>query len=83
MKTVTVNTAKPYLIKIGSNLLDTIGAEIVALGGVTKVCIVSDSNVFPLYGEIVSNSLKQAGFTVTHFVFHAGEQMKNARTFLE
>jgi 3-dehydroquinate synthase len=83
MKTVRVNTTKPYLIKIGSNLLQTIGAEVTALGGVTKVCIVSDSNVFPLYGEIVLNSLEQAGFTVTHFVFPAGEQMKNAQTFLE
>ena len=83
MKTVTVNTANPYLIKIGSNLLHTIGAEATALGGVTKVCVVSDSNVFPLYGETISNSLKQAGFTVTHFVFPAGEQMKNARTFLD
>ena len=82
MKTVTVNTAKSFLIKIGSNLLCTVGTEVAALGGVTKVCIVSDSNVFPLYGEIVSNSLKQAGFSVNHFVFPAGEQMKNAQTFL-
>ena len=82
MKTVTVNTAKPYLIKIGSNLLDTIGAEIVALGGVTKVCIVSDSNVFPLYGKTVADSLEQSGFTVNQFVFSAGEQAKNAETFL-
>ena len=83
MKTVTVNASKPYPIKIGSNLLHTVGTEVTALGGVTKVCIVSDNNVFPLYGEIISNSLQQAGFAVTHFVFPAGEQMKNAQTFLE
>lgn len=83
MKTVTVNTAKPYIIKIGLNLLDNVGAEVAALGGATKICIVSDSNVYPLYGETVSNSLVNAGFAVTHFVFPAGEHMKNAQTFLD
>ena len=82
MKIVNVDTSKPYLIKIGTGMLQTLGTEVAALGGVSKVCIVSDSNVFPLYGKMVADSLEQAGFSVNQFVFTAGEQMKNAETFL-
>jgi len=82
MKTVTVNTSKAYEIKIGAGLLGAIGDEAAALGKATKVCIVSDSNVFPLYGQRVRESLEQTGFTVGSFVFPAGEHMKNAETFL-
>ena len=32
MKTVTVKTSKTYEIKIGANLLDTIGTEAASLG---------------------------------------------------
>ena len=82
MNTVIVNTSKSYEIKIGSGLLKSIGQEAVALGKATKVCIVSDSNVFPLYGQCVTDSLMQAGLEVSKFVFQAGEQMKNGDTFL-
>lgn len=54
MNTVIVKTSKTYSIKIGSGLLDTIGREAAALGKAEKICIVSDSNVFPLYGNQIS-----------------------------
>lgn len=82
MKTVLVNTSKQYEIKIGSGLLNTIGAEAAALGNAEKVCIVSDSNVFALYGDPVTENLRISGFAVTNFVFPQGEHMKNAETFL-
>ena len=82
MKSITVNTSKAYEIKIGSGILESIGQEAAALGKATKVCIVSDSIVFPLYGQRVTKSLIEAGFTVSNFVFPAGEQMKNGNTFL-
>jgi len=82
MKTVTVNTSKAYEIKIGSGILGSIGSEAAALGKAEKVCIVSDSNVFPLYGPCVMKGLEDSGFTVGTFVFPAGEQRKNSGTFL-
>lgn len=82
MRTVTVSVSKTYNIKIGSGLLDSIGMEAAALGKAAKACIVSDSNVFPLYGQRVEDSLKAAGFTVSSFVFPAGEESKNGTTFL-
>ena len=82
MKTVTVCASKQYDIKIGAGLLDTLGTEAAALGKACKVCLVSDSNVYPLYGKQAENSLKRAGLSVTTFVFPAGEESKNGFTYL-
>ena len=82
MMTVTVNASKKYDIKIGPGLIGTLGAEAAALGKASNVCIVSDSNVYPLYGVAAEASLKQAGFYVTSFVFPAGEESKNGQTYL-
>lgn len=38
--------------------------------------VISDSNVFPLYGETVMDSLYQAGYEAHSCVFPAGEQSK-------
>ena len=64
MITVTVNASKTYDIRIGKELLPTIGKEATALGKAKTVCIVSDSNVAPIYGKTVETSLLNAGFTV-------------------
>ena len=82
MTTVTVNASKKYDIKIGSGLLANIGQEAKLLGKAKTVCIVSESSVWPLYGEAVKMSLEQAGFAVISFVFPAGEESKNADTYL-
>lgn len=82
MRTVTVNASKSYDIKIGSGILSTIGSEALALGNAKKICIVSETSVWPLYGEIVKTSLTDAGFNVISFVFPAGEESKNSTVFL-
>ena len=82
MTTVTVNTSKSYDINIGSGLLSAIGTEAKKLGKAVKVCIVSDSTVFPLYGSAVTENLENAGFSVVSFVFPAGEESKTAKTYL-
>ncbi len=83
MTTVTVNASKCYDIKIGPGLLRHTGREVAALGRVRKIAIVSDTNVWPLYGEIVRESLESAGFIPISFVFPAGEESKNAAVYLE
>ena len=82
MKTVTVSASKQYDIKIGPGLLSTIGEDAKALGKAKTVCIVSETRVWPLYGETVQKSLENAGFSVFSFVFPAGEESKNASTYL-
>ena len=83
MITVTVNASKTYDIRIGKELLPTIGKEATALGKAKTVCIVSDSNVAPIYGKTVETSLLNAGFTVVTFTIPAGEESKNAQVYLD
>ena len=83
MKTVTVNASKQYDIKIAAQLLPTIGEEVKALGNVRQVCIVSDTNVWPLYGQTVQTALLNAGFLVCSYVFPAGEASKNGIIYLD
>ena len=83
MKTVTVNASKAYDIKIGSGLLSTLGQEAKKLGKAKKIAIVTETNVFPLYGAAAERSLKSAGFEVVSFIFPAGEESKCAATYLE
>lgn len=83
MKTVTVNTAKEYAVMIGSGLLSTLGKQIQGICPAERVAIVSDSNVYPLFGETAKKSLLDAGLSPFSFVFPAGEASKNGSTYLE
>lgn len=82
MKTITVPTSRTYLVKVGSGLLFTLGAEAAAVSKASRVCIVSDSNVWPLYGKTAQESLQSAGFQPVSYVFPAGEASKNGETYL-
>ena len=83
MTTIEVNASKHYTVEIGSGLLPGLGPRLAALGGAQKVCIVSDSNVWPLYGAAADASLYAAGLETCAFVFPAGESSKNGTTYLE
>ena len=82
MTTVEVNASRSYRVEIGHSLLPLLGERIEALGSVQKVFVVSDSNVWPLYGEQAEASLKRAGLDVLHVVFAAGEESKNEENYL-
>lgn len=76
-------SAKTYDILIENGALARAGdAAKEALGGKTRrTLIVSDDNVYPLYGEIVTKSLQDAGFDVADaFVFPHGEASKTMAT---
>ena len=64
MTTVTVNTAKPYDIHIGSGILNELSDEIRKLKTVRKICIVSDDTVYPLYGDRVKEILQKSDMEV-------------------
>lgn len=76
-----INTVPPYPVIIEQNAIDKAG-EVAAssrtAGG--KALIVSDSNVFPIYGDRVAASLEKAGFQPFSFVFPAGEESKQIST---
>jgi len=83
MNTVTVCASKTYQVQIGKGLLAAVGETAKQLISVQRVAIISDSNVWPLYGKTVTDSLENARFVVQHFVFPAGESSKNGLTYLE
>ena len=83
MNCITINASKSYNIKIGSGLLSCVDKELKALGKIQKICIVSDSVVYPLYGKDMVVLLQGAGFDVISYVFPAGEESKNGHVFLE
>ena len=83
MQTLTVNASRTYQVHIGAGLLSRAGELAAPLISGRAAVIVSDSNVWPLYGRTVSDSLVRAGFQVEHFVFRAGEQSKTVQTLLE
>lgn len=82
MITVTVSASKDYDVLIGNNLMQDLGLHMKKFKGCTKAAIISDSNVWPLYGEIIEKSLKSANILSCNYVFPAGEASKNGMTFL-
>ena len=81
MRTVPVKASRNYEVRIGSGLIATLGENIPAKA--KKVCIVSETNVWPLHGDAAVKSIEAAGFEVTSFVFPAGEESKCGATYLE
>ena len=83
MKTVHVTASKDYDVVIGNGLLQSLGNYASTVKKASKVCIVSETNIWPLYGNQAKQSLQAAGFEVIEYVFHAGEQFKNAAVYLD
>ncbi len=83
MRKITVNASKTYDVIIKKGAIDLAGEltrDIIAQG---KVCIVSDSNVAPLYMERVKKSFSREGIEAISYVFPAGEKSKTAQTYIE
>ncbi len=71
---------KDYDIVIGDSF-DALPGEIEALGlAGKKACIITDTNVEPLYAEAVKEKLSGVFSEVSIFAFEAGEQNKNLAT---
>ena len=68
MKTVTVAASKTYDVLIGSGLLGRLGSLTQKLGKTQTVCLVSESNVFPLFGKKAVQSLEDAGLKVLSLI---------------
>ena len=83
MKQIFVEASNSYCVHIDNDLLTDAGNSIAKICSVGKAAIISDSHVFPLWGDILCQSLTDAGFQVFSFVFPAGEASKNGHTYLE
>ena len=80
MKEIQVTASKCYTVTIGNGVLQNLLEQI---NGATQVCIVSDSNVWPLYGKTIQECVLANGIVAREFVFPAGENSKNTETYLK
>lgn len=83
MKKVQVEASTAYDILIKNGLLCESGRLIGEIAKGRTAVIVSDSNVFPLYGAAVKKSLEKESFNVLTFVFEAGEDSKSTDTLVK
>ena len=76
MYTVSINTAPPYDVCIGSGILSDAGALIRrVLPG--RAALITDTTVGPLYGDTVARSLEENGISYIRYEIPAGEEHKN------
>ena len=84
MKTVQITASGSYQVHIGSGVLQQLHRFLPSVTKAAKAVIISDSNVFPLYGKVVSEQLHLAGIQCCEsFVFPAGEESKTGATYLK
>lgn len=82
MKSLTVNVGKGYEILIENGILKNAGDYVKKVSNASKICLISDTNVFPLYGDSVKASLEENGYKVYTFAFEAGEASKKTSTVI-
>ncbi len=72
-----------YDIEIEAGLLTQIGDRVHATLGeqAKRAAVISNQTVSDLYGRVVTNSLRQAGFQVTTWLMKEGERQKSLRSF--
>jgi shikimate kinase/3-dehydroquinate synthase len=70
----------PYDVVVQEGGIDQLGEMLNTRNLTGKVLVVSDTNVTPLYGEQMLNSIKTAGYEASQLVIPAGEGYKNLET---
>jgi 3-dehydroquinate synthase len=70
-------TSRSYEVLVARGALAELGAGLVPLRPAGHVVVCCDDNVAPLYLETASESLRGAGFGVSHIVIPAGEAQKS------
>ena len=83
MKKLTVNVGKSYDILIEKGILQNAGEYVKTVSNANKICLISETNVYPIYGDKIKKSLEDAGYQVYTFIFEAGEASKKTSTVIE
>jgi len=68
---------RSYDIHIGQSLLPQIGDALEKLNLGKRIAVISNPTVYPLYGPVLSDSLKRAGFEPYAITVPDGEEYKN------
>ena len=83
MKKLTVNVAGGYDILIEKGIIADCGKYIKSVKNCKKVCLISDTNVHPIYGGTVTKSLEDEGYEVCTYIYPAGESSKTTDTVIK
>lgn len=83
MKKLTVNVNTKYDILIEKGLIRRSGELVKNVLNGRKITLISDTNVYPIYGEQVKKSLEEQGYDVYTYTFRAGEGSKNPETVVD
>lgn len=81
--TVDIRVDPPYRVTIGSGLLPRCGALLASAVAPCHAAVITDSTVAPLYLPTVADSLRRSGYTVSTFVYPAGEAHKTLATLAD
>ena len=83
---ITVRASGTYDILINKGGLSNIGQALKERFKSCTIAILSDDKVFPLYGKVVTDALKAAGFSTMSHIIPNGEQSKtldNVTAFID
>lgn len=82
MKHINVCTSKTYDVIVGNGLICNAASYLQKVIAGKRIAIISDSNVWSVYGENLQNSLEACGYSIAYYVIPPGEQSKNGDTYL-
>lgn len=83
MKKLTVNVSEKYDILIEKGLLAKTGKLVKSVLHCKRIALISETNVYPIYGDAVKISLEAQGYEVFTYVFQAGESSKNTGNVID
>ncbi|MGN1420318.1 MAG: 3-dehydroquinate synthase [Eubacterium sp.] len=83
MKKLTVNVNEKYDILIEKGLLKKTGELVKTVLSCKRIALISETNVYPIYGDAVKASLEVQGYEVFTYVFKAGESSKNTANVID
>lgn len=84
MVNIKVNTSTAYDVIIDKNIISFCGKYIRdAAKEASRVALISDDKVFPIYGDAVKKSIEDSGLEAVCFTFENGEKSKNIKTYAE
>lgn len=83
MQTIPITDCAHYHVLIGGDILRELGVHAARAVAGRNAVLVCDTSVAPIYAQRAEQSLGEAHFTVSRFVFPAGEAYKTTETYLQ
>lgn len=83
MSVLKIKASHNYDVIIGAGILPDLGKYLKNRFPQAAPVIISDDNVYGLYGDTVVSSLTEAGYKVSRYLFPQGEKSKSTATLIK